>query len=522
MKTLLLKGFLYLTGVIAIYSCNSPEKETFRHIPDNAQAVLTFNPGKLMEKARLSEHSFIKKEMEQDDFLREIIIDPQSSGLNVHSEFGLAFMKEGAHYACLLMPVRKKDVFDGFIRETALKSGIQTPISRLSGYDYFLAENKLIAWNSSLAFILYNMENGHSGAGFEEMAQKMISLEKENSLMVVKDFNQFLKEKQDVNFWISSEVISEISLLSALPLIEDPTGSLSNNYGHVHAAFEKGDFRMKTNLRLNPGLKKTIERYNFIDRNAGKEILAMLPGRDVFMVINTYINPEKLADLMGIIAPFRNSGPGHPGEDFEISEDDFRKYFSGDAGLCITGIKEVTMKDTSDIYGEIDEPSNSPLFHFAGKLSDKEGFTEVLETAVQQGIIQYKEGYYCIDRMGLQRYACIQNDFFIASNVEEYILEICKTGVLHQNLLKTELASSLIEKPVSMYINMDMGAIKNQGWAGQIDDKIRNRLPGNTGEIVKGLKALWFRGDLEEWDIRLDLRNSDENSLYLLLKEMDQ
>jgi hypothetical protein len=507
--------------LVLLFSCTRPENEIFRLAPDNSIAVMCFNPANLMEKSGIQELDYLRKEIAGDQFLTELLDTPEVSGLKMNSNFGLCFFGNETRYSSLLMPVAKKSLLDAFIDRLCAKYEWPNEQEEHFGYRMLFLDKKLIVWNHSYAFVVAMVKNHEAEADLLTIAKGLVQMEKEQSLLAVKDFNQFLSKQKDMNLWLSSEALGELPLKIGSSALSDPLLNLSNNYGHVFAGFEKGNMSFTTNIRLNAGLKQTVDKYSFIDANAGKDILQMLPSTELFMVTNTYINPVKAAQLLNFSKPFSGLNrmliPGYP----ELTVEKLFSMLKGDIGFSINGIKEVNRIGESDIYGKFESPSNAPVMHLAAKLADKEGTRMILDESTRQGISEKDGQIYSFSKEGSELYCCVSSDYLVLSNSVAYVREIADKGKVKANILESGIGEKLAIDPVCMYLNLDRDSY-TRAFGEYIEERMSDKLPSKAESAAKGLKSLAFHGNMETWELSLEMKNTAENSLYLIMKSVNE
>lgn len=508
--------FAFIAGAILLLSsCGGPSKDIYKITPESTLAVVSIHPGNLFEKGKLQEMEFLREEMNETELSRSLIEDPEYSGIDMDEYSAFFVFGKDPNYGCISLPVASKDELEARLDEIEKEMDESFEKSEIANYTALSQSNSILLYNNKIAFVLFSM--GGPADDITTVAEELVNLDKEEGILSDKDFNYFLKKQKDLNAWFTSSNISSISGAFDLDDAMDMFGGIKNNYGHMFLDFRPGAIEFTTNLRFNQSIKETIAKYNFLDNAAIKDLLKYLPSEDVLFVGNTNVNPDKMFSLLKFINNDIDDMLEKIAEELEMEVEDIEKTFGGEAAFSIGGFENMNLKiDSAFEFGE-----KLPVVVGATRLKDKKIFDEFIEVLSKEMDIEKTEAYYSMENKGLPVYMLLHNKDLIVSNKKEIVEEIHKSGSLEENVTKTDFAPILSENPVCFFLNLD-----SDSYSSEIEDFIQKELDEDISEgyerFGEKLKSLSFSANLEEWNIRLVLKDSGENSLYTLLSQIDK
>lgn len=507
-----------LAVLLFLSSCTGGDRDIFRIMPEETAGVVTFNPKNLVEKGKLGELDFIKEAVNNNKVIEKIINDPKSTGIRMSSYSAFFVFDKNPSFGCLVVPLDNKSDFRSFLADIEKEADTKFEEGDLGSYKSLKLQNVVIAWNNKVAFVLSSF-SGWGGNGIDSVALALTKTKRSESLLTDKDFNKFLVRQRDINAWLTSTNLASMGNIGEMGGMIDLFGGLKNNYGHFFVEFQKGAMSIVSNLRLNASMKETIDKYNFLDRDAGKVLLKYLPAKDVFFVGNTNVDPEKLLSLMQFINKQAGSHIGALEKKFGLNEDDLKKAFQGEVAFSVNGIRKGPSMKESDIYGDSSFSKNIPVFVGAVRLQNEKAWTILTQKLEEETGITQKNGYYSLAENFAPVFMTEKDKNVIISNSEDYIVEIVKTGEIKDNVTGTSFADILTKDPICFYVNLDA-----KNYSKEMQDYIEERMGSEVNMGIesfgKSLKSLSVTANLEEWEFRIELNNTEENSLYALLKDL--
>ena len=269
MKKLIHSAFISTAFVVLLLlsSCSGGDRDIFRIMPETTTGVVTFNPQNLLEKGKMGELEFIRKATGDNKVIEKMMKNPGSTGIKLSAYSAFFVFDKNPTYGCLAMPIEDKSEFMAFLDEIENEAGVKFEKSDLGTYNSIHLSNVVIAWNKSVALVLSSF-SGWAGSDIDTVALNLTKTKRSESLLTDKDFNKFLARQRDINAWITSTNLSDMAGIGDFGGVLDMFGGLKNNYGHIFIDFQKGAMSIISNVRLNAGMKETIDKYNFLDKNA--------------------------------------------------------------------------------------------------------------------------------------------------------------------------------------------------------------------------------------------------------------
>lgn len=498
------------------FSCGGPETEIFEVIPETATAVVTIHPGNLIEKGNLLEMDFLSFEGNDNEVLKEIAENPENSGIDLDTYSYGFLLSDNDPVICMVMPVKDKSDLETTLSAMEKEGEFEFIRDKMEGYETLSHGTVFLLYNDEI-MISIAPRNGWSQKS-AEIAEKIIRLEKENQLLTDKDFNHFLGKQKDINAWFTSTNLQTLPGLGDFGDALDLFGSLKNNYGHIFLEFGKGEMILTTNLRFNPDMEQTIEKYNFLDEKAIKELLTYLPSKDLFLVANTNMDPAKIFDLLEFVNDDFDQMVEKLSRELNITTEDMKSAFSGEVAFSLNGMKDSRISIGDDDFS-LDSDAKIPGFTGAARLAKPAIFQKFLDKAVSEEELE-KSGDFYKTPGGPEIMMLVAGNDLIVSNSRENLEEILSGGLIVDNVTKAEYSEVLTEDPICFFLNLDQ-----ESYSGDlkefIDEEMSGGIRNSVQTVGKELKSLSFSADIEEWQIRLRMKNQDDYSLETILSQID-
>ncbi len=509
---------LVMAALFILSSCSGGDRAIFRVMPETTSGVVTFNPKNLMDKGKINDLDFVKKAAGHQKIVDRLINNPESTGINPDAYSAFFVFGKDPSYGCFIVPLKSKSRFKSFLDTIQAQPGLKFEERQLGSYTELKHDNLVVAWNNSVAFVLSSF-SGWAGNDLDTVALRLTKTRRSESLLTDKDFNKFLSRQRDINAWLTSTNLMNIAGAGALGHALDLFGGLKNNYGHIFLDFGKGEMTLRTNLQLNASMKETIDKYNFLDRDAGKDLLKYLPEKDVFLVANTNLDPDKILGLLDFLGKQTGDQLGRMEDKLGVDENDLKHALQGEVAFSINGIrKRPTMKE-SDIYGDSSFTRNIPVFVAALKLQNENAWKALTQKLKEESGLTEQNGYYSLSVKLLPLFLAEQDKNLIVTNSETYIREIASQGQVQQNILSADFAPVLTSRPVCFYVNLDRKSYSKEMEA-YLEEKMGANVHSGVESFGKSLKSLSLTANLEEWELQVELNDKENNSLYTLLRDL--
>ncbi|MCF8378811.1 MAG: DUF4836 family protein [Bacteroidales bacterium] len=511
LSKLLLSGILI--SAIIFSSCSKNDSNVFNKIPETAIFVVSFHPGQLIEKGKLQEIQMIKEEASQNEISKKILEDPESSGIIMDAYSAFFSFYTNDMYGCFIMPLKSKSDFKAFLEEVAEEADMEFASGSIGKNTTESAEDFMVVYDNDRVMILSNM-NGNHNADLKLIATSLIEIDKENILKTDKDFNNFLSKQKDINIWASTNNLEGMPGIGGMGGSLDLFGGVKNNYVHAFADFQNGNMTFSTNLRFNQSLQETIDKYNFLDENAIKDLLKYLPSENVLIVGNTNVDPEKMFDLLTFVNRDFKETIDEMTSGLDLESDELKSIFSGEIAFSLNGIN-IPSIEKEDLYFSTDM---LPTVVFANRINNKKNFAGFLELAKTKAELQEKDGYFEVLNKGIPVYILVNDEDLVMSNNETIIREIIENNSVKVNVLKSTHAENLTNNPICFYLNLDEST-----YTEEMQKFFKGKMGGEMEMGMKtfgsSLKSLTISANIEEWEFRVDLKDDSVNSLYSLLSQ---
>jgi transcriptional regulator with PAS, ATPase and Fis domain len=170
-------------------------------------------------------------------------------------------------------------------------------------------------------------------------------------------------------------------------------------------------------------------------------------------------------------------------------------------------------------YSSFEE--NMPVVVAATRMTNERLFNKFLKAAEDKTVIIEKEGYYKVNNQGLPAYMVLNDADLVVSNKEDIIREISEKGSLSENVTQADYSDILTKNPICFYLNLDSRTYSNE-MQKFIEDEMDGSIEMGLKTFGDKLKSLSFSASLEEWELRMELTEEDEYSLYTLLSQVDK
>jgi hypothetical protein len=504
-----------LFATLMLFSCNRADRKIYKIVPDNAAFVASFSPGKLLEKSKAKDLDVIKEALGKEEFNKILFENPGLSGINISSNSCVFMSGNDPKYLGLVMPVKNKKVFELFLENLGKQFNEEFIKEEGANFTYSKKANLILAWNSSVLIYLTQVKGSDESSTMDKMTE-LFSLKAENCILSDRDFKSFLSEQKDLNLWVTSNQIGSLTDTNMGML--NMLGAVNNNYAHFSLDFQVGAVVLSSNLMLNPDFKKSIDKFNFIDQDAERDILKMLPAEDLILAGNFRLNPEK---ILGII-DFFGSGNQQFLEEFEketgTKPEEILKSIQGSLAFSINGITSVN-PDPSKQDEKLCK-KNIPIIVAAIRLNDDKILKDLLDLIKQKEPVIEKNGYYVINNEEVPFYLLVNKGIILLSNQEKYVNEIISTGKVNNNLESHEISKNLVKNPICIFLNLDRDSYSDKV-KNYFGEEMDNSFAKGMGNFGASLKSLTINGGIEKTELRIELKDKSVNSLTALVKSID-
>jgi len=269
--------FTLIAGILLV-SCSQKTPEFVNSIPDDAIGVVSIHPMKLHTKGKINSFEAIKEEV-KDEIWGQILENPLSSGLMLDEYVYLfATMEEDVPVIGFVAGIRDMGKFEktlGNIEEDGTVDETDMGSYKLTQPD----QQGVIAWNEEQMIVLASPDHEEFELDFwTTKLDWMFSPVKEESLVSMVDFKDFLGKMKDINFWLSADDLMKVVERFTEESFQDFPVKLHNNYTHMYCDFSNGVMNLTSETNLSEEVQKNLDEVLVLNPSLNQDLLKMAPG----------------------------------------------------------------------------------------------------------------------------------------------------------------------------------------------------------------------------------------------------
>tara|TARA_B100001109_G_scaffold8582_1_gene6501 strand:+ start:384 stop:2120 length:1737 start_codon:yes stop_codon:yes gene_type:complete len=516
-------------------------------VPKGTPGVIALDIKSIVEKGKLDELSDTKiykmaiEELRSESkkvarFIEEVVNDPKITGLdfrsNVVAFVHLENIDEEEAAAVLAFGIRNEDDFKDFIEEIFNLADFEAELEEEDNYNFYTIDRDVIlGWDDSKAMFI-----GGSG-DLEDVLKDLLELEKDESIVSNKDFKKFLKEKEDISMWISTDsdqmqdlikdqgremkrkqrqfdVFNEIDVDEIMSFLK------SFSVG-MHLKFDDDNISFKTNFNLNEDTKDMYDEFGFGDVSFEKKLLNYFP-KESFGTFSFSANFENMYDYLsdsGALDPLINEIENELFFDIE----DILDAIGGNFIVSLIDFDTVET-ETYDWYSESYRTRDQlvPLIGFAMDLNLNREFENLIEFILDNapGLDDYGD-YYSVDADGVPIYFAFNSNAIFITNHRESIRNFEDGGyIADKSLISSEIASDITKNNVFAYLNINTDHYP-YSITEELDlDNYETRTILNIWNEFA--ESIVLKADMESVEMIFNMKvNKGENSLKTIISVID-
>lgn len=487
-----------ITGVLLV-SCSKKTPEFVNSIPDDAIAVVSVHPMKLHTKGKLASFEPLKEKI-KNELWNEVLENPLSSGMMLDEYIYLfGIMEEEAPVLGTVAGLRDMGKFENTLSK--IDEDNPEPTER-DGYKYVRPDQEgIIAWSEDQVIILASPDNEEFELDYWiATLDWMFSPVKEESLVSMVDFKDFLGKMEDINFWLSADDLMKVIERFSEDSFQDIPVNLYNNYTHMYCDFSNGVMNVTSETNFSEEVQKNLDEVLVLNSTLNEDLLKMAPGNNLLLALATSMDLEKIQNLVNKIDPDQLDGVGDKVESATgIPAETLINAFTGDFTLSLNGLEGETMIPVE-------------LFIGLGVKSD-EIQQMLLEQVGNMVPVEEQGDFFVINIQGNEIYSGILNDNWIITNVKGY-KEKVKSGKIDNSLLDSKFAD-FADRSMGMYLNLDLDSYPQLA---------RDILEQNTDrsdwveQLTASLNYMGMSGGDNSGIFTIETNKPNENSLYTILR----
>jgi hypothetical protein len=569
MKVLSSLSQYILLGIITLFilSCSNTPK-SLSAVPKEATVVASINLYSLGEKANLKkakELKIFKKFQDEvksenkklEKIFSEFIENYKVSGIDIKKDifiYRYSQFSDETHqdYIGVSAQVRDKGKFTDFAKRIAEATETNVTIENAKDYSFFFTQKELVGWDEDKILLLSAVEQNDR---LEEIFAKLFHLDKKEQISSNKDFKDFYDKKEEISVWVSGRLIEDLGSDTDTSLDEVRNMSdldIRSSSLSFYLDFADENITLTTALNANEEFKKKLEKYKFWKNKFNAELLNFLPKesylagsfsinmplyykylkeQSIFtlmesvFLMGTGTKLEDFFNTLGGSAIFTISGFERKSYTHKVYEEfdlDTDEDDNEDSNIAISGEDNQEEDLYEDHYVEKTEEILTPLVSFVMDIKNKEFIERQLKKSYSR-LLKKENGYYTLTKDDITIYIAYNEKYLFISNDKSGVDAFLKKGYdKDRSLAKATIAQQIMKNNFYGYVNLDYDTYPQI-----VKDEIKkeqNRqeqyLLSIWKDILKDMEVKQ-RGDYATQFI-LNLRNTEQNSLYTLLKMIDK
>ena len=307
--------FLIAVAMVTVFfvSCKNSGTSGLA-IPKDAAMVLHINTSSLTSKLswqEIKETSWFKEmsQKQNDTLAKKILDNPDSSGVDLKSDF-VFFMKKQGKGGYMVFEGNLKDAaaFEAMLKNMNDSSEVQKDGDlkfMKTGKDNIVSwtDSKFITMSDAPFFNQMNVftrQNNEENISFtvdslKKFTKDLLSLKSDNSIEKDDRFSSLVKESGDVHFWVNSEQYTSglgggmLSMLKIGSLLQGNVSTFTLN-------FDNGKVSVKSKQYFGPELTKLMDQYS--TKPVSASVINRIPSQNVIGVLAMNIDPEGIKGFL--------------------------------------------------------------------------------------------------------------------------------------------------------------------------------------------------------------------------------
>ena len=499
-----------LIGVLFLVSC-SQVSDNLSVIPKEASAVSVINLYSLAQKGKLNEISerkffqTMKEELQGESkklskLVDDIFEDPAITGIDIKADiFGYYIGEEqNKGYGCLSAKLNSGKKFGNFITEILKEFEIDYTIEEGKNYKYIILaqENLAIAWDAEKALVLTSLAYD-GGQGLATKIETLMTLKADEQIRCNEAFNNFYKDKKDISFWFSADVLGKSALMV---LMQESGIDYANSYLNAYFNFDKGKVSLLVQFSPNEELKRRMNEYSGKTISFNENLLQYLP-KTSYAAINVTLDTKAFYETFQKESAFDDIKTA-----FEEELDmDIKEFFDSFNGSVLFSLFDFTEE-------------RLPMMGLVFDINGGQTVEKVIKRA--RGLETEQANCYTFDLGGEQAaYVAFNEKVCLVTNDKNTANAFQNNGFGNESLDKNPIKTDLTKNTCYGYWNLNLNEypenVKEMILRGQVfNDKVFNM----WNSFVRNFE---FRSiDAVSSEFVLNLHDT-ENSLYSIIKFAD-
>jgi len=427
-------------------------------IPKDAALVVHINTSSLTSKLSWKEiretNWFRDMASEQKDSLaRQIMENPETSGVDVKSDFAY-FMKSQGKGGYMVFEGKIKNAGD--FEEMVKKMNKNEQVQKDGDLKWVKTEsNSILSWNDKSFIVMvnapemrqnspfgrtYGQETEFTADSLRKFTKDLLSMNSDNSLEKDDRFTSLLKQDGDVHFWVSAEQFTA-SMGGGMMSMLKMNSLFKGNVSTFTLNFDKGSIAVKSKQYFGDEMAKILDKYD--EKSVTSALVNRIPSQNVVGMMAMNVNPAIIKDFLQVTG-MDGMANGYLGQ-MNYSLDELLRATKGEFVVAVSDleIKKQEVKIPAYYQGDTartitrTEPDVKILF--AASVNDHAAFQKLIDIANQSlppsatSKVNFK----------------LNNDWFVAGNNPEKVDQF-----LAGANSKQPFADKITGHPFGMYVDL--------------------------------------------------------------------
>lgn len=535
------------TGAFLAYRFFRGSNKHLILVPANATFVMRFDVKSLAEK--ISENGEIKKtkiykKIEKESLsksndptskvIAQILKNPSSTGVNVFSDaYYYMYNTKNVMYNAIVLDM--KDIED--FNKTILKfPEAKTSMKKGKDYNYIkINKRSILAWNTSGILWLNKDYNWYYDESPNETIEKTIKgfmkMKKKSSIMSDEDFMEFDKNDEDIALYVSYDKVFRLAGL------KDEEDESVEKVKKMMKGVKLGlSLNFETDVVLAKmkifGDTKEFDKRNYIG-NSGltEKTMNAICADKLLGLISVNIDFDKLVEfaceMSGEEKVLRREIEEMAGE-FGLTSKQLISAFGKEVSLALLDFESHTYNSMNYNWNDITltyemmpviETKVLPVMTLAVSVNDKKVMSQILTNNKFEILPDGRQKLNLPFYDSLALYVVLKDHLMFMSNSDELSLKMQKEGKIGE-LPNAELKALVKDNPSNLYLDLDVKKYST----------LTNNIAGNSGRqfltyfenYMSMFKDITYTGKGHEFEQRINLKKGNGNSLFRLVKQMDE
>jgi hypothetical protein len=533
MKKLVKLSALLLAVVTLFNACKKEKSELLNLVPKDATIFYMVDLPGISQKIKFDEienSNFYQKlmpmAMEEDEamgsILKEMIEEEGTTGINPDEKLYGFYMKseKGEDIYCMILSLENKEKFHGFLTNFLNQAEASFESGKGSGFDFLHIDEEVIAAYDETRLMWFMTEQFNQ----EEAVAKLdeyFSQKSAASISSVADFQDFVKDAQDISVWFSTDQLGKAA--NIFNAFQENFGfNPEGNYVHMYGNFGEEDITISSVMVPNKEMQNRMDEENFFRNGIDKEIMEMVDAEQAYGVLTLALDPVKVISFLE--KQDLSSELEEMASQMGMNYNDLLTAFNGDFVVALSGF-ESYMKETEDFNYQLGEYETKmkegyfPSITLVAGLTNPEIFDKLIANMGE--MIISKDGYYEIPDDDFEAYLIIKDNYIIVSTLEQSIINV-KEGKINTNWISTKSIGNMpMDNSMFLFLNSNYDTY-DTGMKSLIEKEAGEVPPQIFNSVLSKFDNLTIMGVENSGKIVLKLRNTEHNSLYTLFKLIDE